>query len=245
MTRRSCRELSLSILPALAEQSGFNVVGLLATHADWDHLLGRYAFPEAPLGCAETTAGRLINEPGAASAPCASSTRSTTSSARGRCRCRAPSGCRCRGRSRSASGARAAAGGRAHRGRHGRLDPVGVRAGVRRLPVAGRDPDAARQGRGARVPGDARPARAAGRAGRSRRPRSRRADRRHARRRDPARGPRLPRGAARARRGREAAARAPDRRAAPDPRAQRERCEPARRRPAADRRALRGDATSA
>ena len=56
----------LEILPALAEQSGFSVVGLLATHADWDHLLGRYAFPEAPLGCADTTAGRLINEPGAA-----------------------------------------------------------------------------------------------------------------------------------------------------------------------------------
>jgi glyoxylase-like metal-dependent hydrolase (beta-lactamase superfamily II) len=56
----------LEILPALAEQSGFSVVGLLATHADWDHLLGRYAFPEAPLGCSDTTAGRLINEPGAA-----------------------------------------------------------------------------------------------------------------------------------------------------------------------------------
>ena len=49
----------LEILPALASQAGFTVVGLLATHADWDHLLGRYAFPEAPLGCAETTAGRL------------------------------------------------------------------------------------------------------------------------------------------------------------------------------------------
>jgi glyoxylase-like metal-dependent hydrolase (beta-lactamase superfamily II) len=56
----------LEILPALAQQSGFTVVGLLATHADWDHLLGRYAFPEAPLGCAETTAARLVNEPGAA-----------------------------------------------------------------------------------------------------------------------------------------------------------------------------------
>jgi glyoxylase-like metal-dependent hydrolase (beta-lactamase superfamily II) len=56
----------LEILPALAEQSGFGVVGLLATHADWDHLLGRYAFPEAPLGCSDTTAARLINEPGAA-----------------------------------------------------------------------------------------------------------------------------------------------------------------------------------
>jgi glyoxylase-like metal-dependent hydrolase (beta-lactamase superfamily II) len=54
----------LEIVPALAEQAGFSVVGLLATHADWDHLLGRYAFPEAPLGCAETTATRLVNEPG-------------------------------------------------------------------------------------------------------------------------------------------------------------------------------------
>ncbi len=56
----------LEALPALAAQAGFTVVGLLATHADWDHLLGRYAFPEAPLGCAETTAARLIDEPGAA-----------------------------------------------------------------------------------------------------------------------------------------------------------------------------------
>src|SRR3954464_6311229 len=56
----------LEILPAIAEQAGFHVVGVLATHADWDHLLARYAFPEAPLGAAETTAARLINEPGAA-----------------------------------------------------------------------------------------------------------------------------------------------------------------------------------
>ena len=56
----------LELLPALAKQSGFEVVGLLATHADWDHLLGRYAFPKAPLGCSETTAARLVNEPGAA-----------------------------------------------------------------------------------------------------------------------------------------------------------------------------------
>ena len=55
----------LEILPALAEQAGFSVVGLLSTHADWDHVLGRYAFPEAPLGCAETTAARLVAEPGA------------------------------------------------------------------------------------------------------------------------------------------------------------------------------------
>ena len=56
----------LEILPAIADQAGFGVVGLLATHADWDHLLGRYAFPEAPLGCAETTAATLVGHPGAA-----------------------------------------------------------------------------------------------------------------------------------------------------------------------------------
>ncbi len=56
----------LEILPAIAEQAGFPVVGLLATHADWDHLLGRFAFAEAPLGCAESTAARLVNQPGAA-----------------------------------------------------------------------------------------------------------------------------------------------------------------------------------
>jgi glyoxylase-like metal-dependent hydrolase (beta-lactamase superfamily II) len=56
----------LEILPAMAKQAGFDVVGLLATHADWDHLLGRYAFPEAPLGCAESSAARLVNEPGVA-----------------------------------------------------------------------------------------------------------------------------------------------------------------------------------
>jgi glyoxylase-like metal-dependent hydrolase (beta-lactamase superfamily II) len=54
----------LELLPAVAEQAGFGVVGLLATHADWDHLLGRYAFAEAPLGCAETSAARLAAEPG-------------------------------------------------------------------------------------------------------------------------------------------------------------------------------------
>ncbi len=56
----------LEILPAIAEQAGFSVVGVLVTHADWDHLLGGYAFPEAPLGAGENTAGRLVNEPGAA-----------------------------------------------------------------------------------------------------------------------------------------------------------------------------------
>jgi glyoxylase-like metal-dependent hydrolase (beta-lactamase superfamily II) len=56
----------LEILPAVAAQAEFQVVGLLATHADWDHLLGGYAFPEAPLGAAETSAARLVGEPGTA-----------------------------------------------------------------------------------------------------------------------------------------------------------------------------------
>jgi glyoxylase-like metal-dependent hydrolase (beta-lactamase superfamily II) len=56
----------LEILPAVAQQAEFQVVGLLATHADWDHLLGGYAFPEAPLGAAETSAARLVGEPGTA-----------------------------------------------------------------------------------------------------------------------------------------------------------------------------------
>jgi len=56
----------LDLLPTLLAQAGFPLTGLLATHGDWDHLLGRLAFPEAPLGCAETTAARLTGEPGAA-----------------------------------------------------------------------------------------------------------------------------------------------------------------------------------
>jgi glyoxylase-like metal-dependent hydrolase (beta-lactamase superfamily II) len=56
----------LEALPALLEQAGFAVSGLLVTHADWDHLLGRYAFPHASIGCGETTAARLTAEPGVA-----------------------------------------------------------------------------------------------------------------------------------------------------------------------------------
>ena len=56
----------LEALGALAAQAEFPVVGLLTTHADWDHLLGGYAFPEAPLGAAESTAARMISAPGEA-----------------------------------------------------------------------------------------------------------------------------------------------------------------------------------
>jgi glyoxylase-like metal-dependent hydrolase (beta-lactamase superfamily II) len=49
----------LDALPALFKQAGFPVSGLLATHGDWDHLLGKLAFPEASLGVGEATAARL------------------------------------------------------------------------------------------------------------------------------------------------------------------------------------------
>ena len=50
-------------VPNLLEQAGFPVSGLLATHGDWDHLLGRLAFPQAALGCAPDTAARLAGDP--------------------------------------------------------------------------------------------------------------------------------------------------------------------------------------
>jgi glyoxylase-like metal-dependent hydrolase (beta-lactamase superfamily II) len=56
----------LDALPTLAEQSAFPVNGLLATHGDWDHLLGKLAFPQLSLGVGEVTARRLtesIGEP--------------------------------------------------------------------------------------------------------------------------------------------------------------------------------------
>jgi glyoxylase-like metal-dependent hydrolase (beta-lactamase superfamily II) len=56
----------LDALPGLIEQAGFPMSGLLATHADWDHLLARAAFPGASLGCGETSAMRLRAEPGEA-----------------------------------------------------------------------------------------------------------------------------------------------------------------------------------
>ncbi|HEY6396455.1 MAG TPA: MBL fold metallo-hydrolase [Solirubrobacteraceae bacterium] len=56
----------LEALPGLLERAGFPVSGLLATHGDWDHLLGRVAFPELALGCGESTAARLDALPGQA-----------------------------------------------------------------------------------------------------------------------------------------------------------------------------------
>ncbi|MFL5865140.1 MAG: MBL fold metallo-hydrolase [Solirubrobacteraceae bacterium] len=56
----------LRALPDVLEQAGFPVSGLLTTHGDWDHLLGRTAFPGAALGCGEATVQRLSSELGEA-----------------------------------------------------------------------------------------------------------------------------------------------------------------------------------
>jgi glyoxylase-like metal-dependent hydrolase (beta-lactamase superfamily II) len=57
----------LDALPALMDQARFPAPsGLLATHGDWDHLLGRLAFSGLALGCAESTAERLAGAPGEA-----------------------------------------------------------------------------------------------------------------------------------------------------------------------------------
>lgn len=56
----------LRALPEVLQHAGFPVSGLLATHGDWDHLLGRTAFPGAALGCAQSTADRLSSELGSA-----------------------------------------------------------------------------------------------------------------------------------------------------------------------------------
>ena len=56
----------LRALPDVLEQAGFPVSGLLATHGDWDHLLGGSRSGGAALGCAESTVARLGAELGQA-----------------------------------------------------------------------------------------------------------------------------------------------------------------------------------
>jgi glyoxylase-like metal-dependent hydrolase (beta-lactamase superfamily II) len=56
----------LELLPTVLKQAGFEPAALLATHGDFDHLLGRAAFPGLSLGVAESTMRRIRSEPGAA-----------------------------------------------------------------------------------------------------------------------------------------------------------------------------------
>ena len=55
----------LELLPQVLAQAGFEPNGLLATHVDFDHVLGRLAFPGLALGVAELSAERLARSPGA------------------------------------------------------------------------------------------------------------------------------------------------------------------------------------
>jgi glyoxylase-like metal-dependent hydrolase (beta-lactamase superfamily II) len=56
----------LELLPQVLSQAGFEVNALIATHADFDHLLGRLAFPGLALGVGDDTMERLRREPGTA-----------------------------------------------------------------------------------------------------------------------------------------------------------------------------------
>jgi glyoxylase-like metal-dependent hydrolase (beta-lactamase superfamily II) len=56
----------LEALPGLLAGAGFEPDALLATHADYDHLLGRVAYPRLALGLGEPSVMRLHQEPGAA-----------------------------------------------------------------------------------------------------------------------------------------------------------------------------------
>jgi glyoxylase-like metal-dependent hydrolase (beta-lactamase superfamily II) len=55
----------LDALPALLAGAGFEPDALVATHADYDHVLGRLAFPGLALGLGEPSVLRLREEPGA------------------------------------------------------------------------------------------------------------------------------------------------------------------------------------
>jgi glyoxylase-like metal-dependent hydrolase (beta-lactamase superfamily II) len=56
----------LDALSGLLAGAGFEPDGLLATHADFDHLLGRMAFPALTLGLAESSVQRMHESPGQA-----------------------------------------------------------------------------------------------------------------------------------------------------------------------------------
>jgi glyoxylase-like metal-dependent hydrolase (beta-lactamase superfamily II) len=56
----------LDALPEVLGGAGFEPDALVATHGDFDHLLGRIAFPGLALGLGEPTVERFHREPGAA-----------------------------------------------------------------------------------------------------------------------------------------------------------------------------------
>src|ERR671920_2641772 len=56
----------LEALPGLLAGAGFEPDALIATHADYDHVLGRGAFPDLALGMGGASVERIHREPGAA-----------------------------------------------------------------------------------------------------------------------------------------------------------------------------------
>jgi glyoxylase-like metal-dependent hydrolase (beta-lactamase superfamily II) len=56
----------LDALPGLLAGAGFEPDGLIGTHGDFDHLLGRLAFPGLALGLGEPSVERLHRSPGEA-----------------------------------------------------------------------------------------------------------------------------------------------------------------------------------
>ena len=167
----------LEALPGLLAGAGFEPDALVATHADYDHLLGRLAFPELALGMGEPSVVRLHQEPGAAQRELRDKdaelyVERDRPLALGHVQTLPVPGSIELG----LRGAGAPPGRRPHPRRHGR-DGALVRRAVRgRLPVERRDPDG--RGRPRRLPRDARAAGAARRGGGDDRARPRRAPRR-------------------------------------------------------------------
>jgi glyoxylase-like metal-dependent hydrolase (beta-lactamase superfamily II) len=56
----------LEALPALLRQAGFEPNGLFCTHADYDHVLGRVAYPDLTMGVGDPTMERIRAHPGEA-----------------------------------------------------------------------------------------------------------------------------------------------------------------------------------
>jgi glyoxylase-like metal-dependent hydrolase (beta-lactamase superfamily II) len=56
----------LEALPGVLAQAGFEIDALVATHGDYDHLLGRLAYGRLALGVGQSTLERFQREPGAA-----------------------------------------------------------------------------------------------------------------------------------------------------------------------------------
>ena len=139
----------LEILPAIAEQAGFTSSACSRRTPTGTTCWAGYAFPDAPLGAAENTAARLINEPGAAQRELRDFddefyvTRPKPLSLPGAQQLDVPGYIDIGSETLELH-----PGGRAHRRRDGGLGAVGAGARRRRLPLAGRDPDAlARAGR--------------------------------------------------------------------------------------------------